>query len=116
MERILTNLIRNAIKFTESGSITVKTGAAQKIQWLEVRDTGIGIPREHQPKIFKRFQQVDGSSTRKYEGTGLGLTIVKESVELLRGRDNSPERRGERLDFQDRVPGRPRTACAGYLH
>lgn len=107
IERILTNLIRNAIKFTESGSISVKTGAADNVQWFEVRDTGIGIPAEHLPNIFKPFQQVDSSSTRKYEGTGLGLTIVKESVEILRGRITveSEEKRGStfRVELPDNL-------------
>ncbi len=96
LERILTNLIRNAIKFTETGSITVRAGATAVNRWLEVRDTGIGIPSQHLANIFNRFQQVDSSSTRKYEGTGLGLTIVKESVELMQGTINvqSEERRG----------------------
>jgi response regulator RpfG family c-di-GMP phosphodiesterase/signal transduction histidine kinase len=103
VERILTNLIRNAIKFTETGSITVRTGTEPGIQFFEVRDTGIGIPSEHLANIFKRFQQVDGSSTRKYEGTGLGLTIAKEATDLLRGNISvhSEERRGStfRVDF-----------------
>ncbi len=85
VERILSNLIRNALKFTESGTVTVRVGRREERLILEVEDTGIGIPQEHLPRIFKRFQQVDGSSTRKYEGTGLGLTIVKESVDLMRG-------------------------------
>lgn len=96
LERILTNLIRNAIKFTESGSITVRTGSASSTYWVEVRDTGIGIPSHHLANIFNRFQQVDSSSTRKYEGTGLGLTIVKESVDLMKGsiKVQSEESRG----------------------
>jgi response regulator RpfG family c-di-GMP phosphodiesterase/anti-sigma regulatory factor (Ser/Thr protein kinase) len=96
LERILTNLLRNAIKFTESGSITVRAGSSEGKRWIEVRDTGIGIPAKHLENIFNRFQQVDSSSTRKYEGTGLGLTIVKESVDLMQGRINvqSEERRG----------------------
>jgi response regulator RpfG family c-di-GMP phosphodiesterase/signal transduction histidine kinase len=85
LERILMNLLRNAIKFTESGSITVRSGKKQKFITIEVEDTGIGIPRDHLPHIFKRFQQVDTSSTRRYEGTGLGLTIVKEAIDLMQG-------------------------------
>ena len=88
LERIFTNLIRNAIKFTDSGSITVRVGSSVGNRWIEVRDTGIGIAPYHQATIFNRFQQVDTSSTRRYEGTGLGLTIVKESVDLMRGRIN----------------------------
>lgn len=85
LERILMNLLRNAIKFTESGSVTVRSRKKQRHVVIEVEDTGIGIPRDHLPHIFKRFQQVDTSSTRRYEGTGLGLTIVKEAVDLMKG-------------------------------
>jgi len=102
LERILMNLLRNAIKFTESGSITVRTGKKQGFIVIEVEDTGIGIPRDHLPHIFKRFQQVDASSTRRYEGTGLGLTIVKEAVDLMKGSIEvfSEEGKGTRFVFQ----------------
>jgi putative nucleotidyltransferase with HDIG domain len=85
IERILMNLLRNAIKFTESGSITVRIGKRDSFIFIEVEDTGIGIPPDHLPHIFKRFQQVDTSRTRRYEGTGLGLTITKEAVDLMKG-------------------------------
>jgi response regulator RpfG family c-di-GMP phosphodiesterase/signal transduction histidine kinase len=105
LERILTNLVRNAIKFTESGSITVKAGSSLRGRWIEVRDTGIGIPSQHLAHIFDRFQQVDSSSTRRYEGTGLGLTIVKESVEIMQGsvQVQSEEKRG--TTFRVELPG-----------
>lgn len=86
VERILSNLIRNAIKFTEKGSIVVELSRQENEIVIKVRDTGIGIAKNQLPRIFERFQQVDGSSTRKYEGTGLGLTIVREAVELQHGR------------------------------
>jgi response regulator RpfG family c-di-GMP phosphodiesterase/signal transduction histidine kinase len=104
LERILTNLIRNAIKFTESGSITVRVGATAVNRWLEVRDTGIGIPMQHLANIFNRFQQVDSSSTRKYEGTGLGLTIVKESVELMQGTINVQSEESRGTTFRIELP------------
>jgi response regulator RpfG family c-di-GMP phosphodiesterase/signal transduction histidine kinase len=85
LDRILSNLIRNALKFTEQGEITITVSAGQKNVQIEVADTGIGIPADKLPSIFERFQQVDSSSTRRYEGTGLGLTIVKEAVELQHG-------------------------------
>ena len=85
VERILFNLIRNAIKFTEEGGITVSVKYEEGYLVLSVADTGIGIPPEKLPLVFERFQQVDGSSTRRYAGTGLGLTIVKEAVELQKG-------------------------------
>ena len=107
LERILTNLIRNSIKFTESGSITVRAGSSVGKRWIEVRDTGIGIPSQHLENIFNRFQQVDTSSTRRYEGTGLGLTIVKESVDLMQGSVDvqSEERRGTtiRVELPDNL-------------
>jgi len=84
-ERIITNLIRNAIKFTESGGITVELSRNEEFIILSITDTGIGISKEQLPHIFKRFEQVDGTSTRSFEGTGLGLAIVEESVQLLQG-------------------------------
>jgi putative nucleotidyltransferase with HDIG domain len=104
IERILMNLIRNAIKFTETGSITVRTGAGLGMQFVEVRDTGIGIPAEALSNIFKRFQQVDGSSTRKYEGTGLGLTIAKEATDLLRGNISVQSEKGRGSTFRVEFP------------
>jgi response regulator RpfG family c-di-GMP phosphodiesterase/nitrogen-specific signal transduction histidine kinase len=104
IERVLSNLIRNSIKFTDSGSITLRIGASVGKHWLEVRDTGIGIPNEHLPNIFKRFQQVDGSSTRRYEGTGLGLTIVKEAVELMRGAVSVQSEEGRGTTFRVEIP------------
>ena len=87
-ERIITNLIRNAIKFTDSGSITVNLSNHDGNITLSITDTGIGIPKDHLPHIFKRFEQVDGTPTptQSFGGTGLGLAIVEESVKLLQGK------------------------------
>ncbi len=86
LDRIVTNLVRNAIKFTDRGSIVLSLTAAEGGRvLLGVEDTGIGIPPEHLPFIFERFRQVDGTSTRRYEGTGIGLTLVKEYVDLMKG-------------------------------
>ena len=104
VERVLSNLIRNALKFTEQGAVTVRVGRLPEGVYLEVEDTGIGIPAEHLPRIFKRFQQVDGSSTRKYEGTGLGLTIVKESVNLMRGDISVRSQEGQGSCFRAVLP------------
>ncbi len=84
-ERIITNLIRNAIKFTETGGLTVSLKRREDMLVLVVADTGIGVSEEQLPNIFKRFEQVDGTTTRSYDGTGLGLAIVDESVRLLHG-------------------------------
>ena len=86
MERIFLNLLSNAIKFTsEGGSITVKSSNNLKEAIIEVNDTGIGINQQDLPLIFDRFHQADGSSTRKYQGTGLGLALVKDLTEKMDG-------------------------------
>ncbi|MBF0177469.1 MAG: response regulator [Magnetococcales bacterium] len=93
LEQILINLIRNAVKFTEQGSITVHvqlTPLPKKQYRLDfaVRDTGIGIETEVIPRLFAPFVQADGSTTRKYGGTGLGLSICNRLVNLMEGQIN----------------------------
>lgn len=95
LEQILKNFLSNAIKFTESGEVRLGIETAK---WLnknnltvegvriDVTDTGIGIPRDKQGMIFEAFQQGDGSTSRKYGGTGLGLTISRELAQLLESR------------------------------
>ena len=86
IQQILVNLISNAVKFTDDGGVTIKANVAGDLSWrLIVRDSGIGIPPDALEYIFDPFQQVDGSSTRKYRGTGLGLAIVKRLVEQMGG-------------------------------
>ncbi|HUX14424.1 MAG TPA: ATP-binding protein [Spirochaetia bacterium] len=112
VERILTNLLRNAVKFTEEGVISIRARITDAYLTIEVEDTGIGIPAEHLPHIFERFRQVDSSSTRRYEGTGLGLTIVREAAELLLGTvaAESEPQKGTcftvriPIDLRDRIP------------
>jgi PAS domain S-box-containing protein len=87
VEQIVTNLISNAIKFTEQGSVTVRLSdfpAEQRVA-IEVSDTGIGIGEEDLPHLFEPFYQADTSNTRSYEGSGLGLSIVKKFTELIGG-------------------------------
>ncbi len=100
LRQILMNLTGNALKFTHEGIISIK-GEKLSLEQdtlllkFSVRDTGIGIPREKQDKIFKSFSQADGSTTRKYGGTGLGTAISKQLVELMGGKigiESEPEK------------------------
>jgi len=91
LNQVLINLISNAVKFTHNGSITINCTKAREIRgtcWvkIEVTDTGVGIPEEKLTTIFESFSQADASVTRRYGGTGLGLTIVKQLVELQKGK------------------------------
>jgi signal transduction histidine kinase len=87
VRQVLTNLVGNALKFTDRGSITVRVRAARDhAVRFEVEDTGIGIPPEMQERIFRPFEQVAGSQSRRPGGTGLGLAICAETVERMGGR------------------------------
>ncbi|WP_319266156.1 ATP-binding protein [uncultured Draconibacterium sp.] len=86
MDSILTNLIKNAIKYTESGDITIGCHLIGSEAEFYVKDTGIGIPTNRKEAIFNRFEQADIEDTRGFEGSGLGLAICKSYVEMLGGR------------------------------
>jgi PAS domain S-box-containing protein len=90
LRQILFNMVGNAIKFTEQGHVSIQVSSSwsanQKIQLvLQIQDTGIGIAPENQTRIFDIFTQSEGQSTRKYGGTGLGLTITRRLTEMLGG-------------------------------
>jgi signal transduction histidine kinase len=90
LRQVLLNLVGNALKFTERGFVLVSVDLVEETArdvalLFSVRDTGIGIPKEHQARIFEQFVQADGSTTRKYGGTGLGLAICERLVRLMGG-------------------------------
>jgi signal transduction histidine kinase len=86
LSQVLLNLVGNAIKFTDQGSVAIRAAQAGGAFELSVVDTGLGIRPEDQGRIFDEFQQVDDTSTRKKGGTGLGLSISRKIVELHGGR------------------------------
>ena len=89
--QIVLNLVGNAIKFTERGEIFTRVALESKTEdeaclHVTVKDTGMGIPPDKQKMIFEAFTQADSSTTRRFGGTGLGLTICKEFVAMMRGK------------------------------
>ncbi len=117
IEQVIRNLVSNAIKFTEHGKVTVAFGrpsAEADLRDLDlershclaiaVRDTGIGIDPAHQKVIFEAFQQVDGSTSRKYGGTGLGLSISRELAHLLGGKIHLSSTPGQGSTFTMYLP------------
>jgi signal transduction histidine kinase/DNA-binding response OmpR family regulator/ligand-binding sensor domain-containing protein len=103
---IISNLLSNAIKFTPDGGIvTVKVSVSDnETLSLKVQDSGIGIPPEHQAYIFDRFYQIDNSSTRAGEGTGIGLSLTKELVELMQGSISLDSETGRGSTFTVHLP------------
>jgi signal transduction histidine kinase/integral membrane sensor domain MASE1/ActR/RegA family two-component response regulator len=104
LRQILLNLLTNAIKFTQKGSVRLEVVTVEKDPpWMtfEIRviDTGIGIPEEHRGDLFKAFRQVDSSTTREFGGTGLGLTIVQRLVDKMGGRVSLESTVGEGSTF-----------------
>ena len=106
VRQILLNLVGNAIKFTEVGEvrIDVKQGSAPDTVIFAVSDTGIGIPADKQVAIFAPFAQADDSSTRRFGGTGLGLTICRELARLMGGNVEVESTSGSGTTFRVRLP------------
>ncbi len=85
LRQVLFNLVGNAIKFTARGEVRLSAGILPGGLWIEVRDTGIGIPADRQAQVFERFVQADASTQRRYGGSGLGLAITRDIVHLMGG-------------------------------
>ena len=108
-EKIVPNLVSNAFKFTFAGRIVVRLGETETCAVLEVTDTGVGIPEDQLPKIFDRFHRVPGTTGRTHEGTGIGLSLVRELVELHGGRVTVQSIVGRGTTFRVEIP-------KGYSH
>ena len=103
--QILGNLLSNALKFThEGGSINLRLWREQQVAVFQVEDTGIGIPEEHISQLFQTFQQLEASRQRQYSGTGLGLALTKQLIELHGGTISVNSRVGVGSVFTARVP------------
>lgn len=107
-DKILLNLVINAIKFTPSGgSIEVKVSTHEDLLRFSVEDTGVGIPPEVLPRIFERFWQVDTSSTRKFQGAGIGLALVRSLSEAMDGNVKVDSKLGHGTIFTVELPTEP---------
>ena len=105
MEKVVNNLLSNAFKFTkEGGEIILNLKAEEKQCSIIVKDTGIGIPIDQLEKIFDRFYQVDSSHTREHEGSGLGMALAKELVQLHHGTISVESLQGKGTTFSVRLP------------
>ncbi|MEO0479694.1 MAG: ATP-binding protein [Planctomycetota bacterium] len=104
IRQILTNLCGNAIKFTEQGSVTIRALVDRELLRVQVIDTGIGIPKDAQSRIFRAFSQADGSTTRRFGGTGLGLCIAKQLVEHSGGNLSVTSEPGQGSTFAFTIP------------
>ncbi len=113
VRQILVNLVSNAVKFTERGEVVVAASPSRSggVR-LSVRDTGIGIPRERQDRLFQAFSQVDASTTRRYGGTGLGLAITHRLVGLLGGSIRLSSDVGVGSEFVVELPLPPASSVA----
>ncbi|WP_078118624.1 transporter substrate-binding domain-containing protein [Thiosocius teredinicola] len=107
--QVLINLVGNAIKFTEQGEITVSVAQVSRVDdevtlRFSVRDTGIGIPEEQLPRLFDAFTQADESTTRRYGGSGLGLSICRHLVGLMKGELTATSTQGKGSTFSFTLP------------
>ena len=105
LRQVLMNVLGNAVKFTETGSITLSLGRTDGAVQLAVADTGIGIPEEDLPHIFDEFRQVERQNGEQSEGTGLGLAIAQKTVKMLGGEISATSEVGSGTTFTVQLPG-----------
>ena len=104
LREVITNLYDNAVKYTESGTVSIGLTGDTAVAQLSVRDTGPGIPAEDIPHLFQKFYRVDNSATRTIGGTGLGLFICRKIIELYNGRIWVESKQGEGSNFFINIP------------
>ena len=104
LHQVLQNVISNAVKFTEEGSVSINVNRISENVIIEIVDTGIGIPEKSLPHIFEEFRQVDGSTSRQFEGTGLGLTIASKMLKILGGEVEVSSKLNEGSTFTITLP------------
>jgi PAS domain S-box-containing protein len=104
LQQIFSNLLDNAFKFTETGTIEMGYEIVDRQLHFFVKDTGVGISKDKHELIFKRFRQLDYSSTKKYGGTGLGLSIIKGLIDLLEGKVSLKSEPGSGSEFRFTIP------------
>jgi signal transduction histidine kinase len=113
LEKVVLNILTNAIKFTPSGgSITSKWWREKDTAIVEITDTGVGIPAEALPRLFERFHQVDGSSTRKYQGIGIGLALARDLVDAHEGKLSARSEVGKGTTLRIELPASDEQAIA----
>jgi signal transduction histidine kinase len=109
---VLRNLVSNALKFTDEGHVRISLEGDARAIVLRVSDTGVGIPPEEHELVFELFRQADGSETRRFDGCGLGLYIVKQFVQLLGGTVELTSAAGAGATFTVTLPREPRAEAS----
>jgi signal transduction histidine kinase len=107
LRQVLLNLISNAVKYTQSGEVSLASRAVDGEVTFLVRDTGVGVSEEHLEKIYEPFWQVEQTTTRRAGGTGLGLAVTRQFVDLLGGKITVASRLGKGSSFTVSLPASP---------
>jgi hypothetical protein len=105
-EKVVLNLLSNALKFTASGRVSVRVEATADAAVLRGEDTGVGVPADELPRLFERFHRVRGARSRSHEGSGIGLALVCELAELHGGTVSVASKAGEGSTFRIELPVR----------